>query len=76
MSPAEIADRADAAGFEGVARVLRLWAREPRGELADTLEAFADVHAIAALRSTDPRRHQRLADAYRRAATLLRAEAA
>jgi hypothetical protein len=75
----DVAARAEAAGFPTVAHVLRAWARETPRELAETLEAFASGRAIAALR--DPNRateehHRRVADALRRAATLIRSEAA
>ena len=73
MSPIAVAERAEAAGFASVAGVVRAWAEEPVGELAATLDAFADVHALAALRV--PRgssEHLRIASALRRAAALLR----
>lgn len=77
MSPREIADRADAAGFPSVSQALRAWEREPRPELADTLRALADVHALAAIRFPhDTRPHRKIADAFRRAAALLLSEAA
>lgn len=78
MSPAEIAARAEAAGFPTVAQAVRAWAHEPRAELAETLEAFADGRAVAALRERGAAaqdHHRRVAAALRRAANLLRSEA-
>lgn len=61
-------------GFPTVARCLREWACEPRGEVADALEAFALGHDLGALREPPgeaQERHRAIASELRRVAVEL-----
>jgi hypothetical protein len=63
-------------GFPTVAACRHEWAHEPRGEVADALEAFGYVRALAALREAPGEardRHQAVADEQRRVAAALTA---
>lgn len=62
-------------GFPTVASCLRTWAQEPRGEVAEALDAFGDGRALAALREGPGEareRHLAVAFELRRVAAALR----